>query len=60
MLDRTFSLPDLDTARLEAEAAERGALPDAPLAMPRQRLERTATPALLARLRALLAPRLDA
>ncbi|MFT6531531.1 MAG: hypothetical protein ACJASC_001066 [Limimaricola cinnabarinus] len=64
MLDRTHSRHDTDTdtgiVTFEAEAARRGALPDAPLAMPRQRLERDVTPALLARLRALLAPRLDA
>ncbi|WP_341213979.1 hypothetical protein [uncultured Limimaricola sp.] len=64
MLDRTLPPHDTDTdttiTSFEAEAARRGALPDAPLAMPRQRLERGVAPALMARLRALMAPRLDA
>ncbi|MGR3465428.1 hypothetical protein [Limimaricola sp.] len=58
MLDQINHRPDAPAP--QAEAARRGALPDAPLVMPRQQLERDLAPAVLARLRALLAPRLDA
>ena len=63
MFDPMMTSPTPDSVSLsgpETEAARRGALPRAPLAMPRQRLERDPAPTLLARLRALLAQRLDA
>lgn len=59
MTDQVTTRTDAQTD-LQQEAARLGALPAAPLAMPRQRLEHASLRTRMARLRALIAPRADA
>lgn len=59
MTDQVTTRADAQTD-LQHEAARLGALPTAPLAMPRQRLEHVPLRARTARLRALIAPRAGA